>query len=62
MPPRGHELVEDVRKIAVLRVGGLGDLIFTLPALEALRAAYSEAEITMLGGPSRRALGVARRH
>ena len=45
------ELVENVRKIAVLRAGGLGDLIFTLPALDALRAAYPEAGITLLGGP-----------
>ena len=42
---------EGVEKIAVLRAGGLGDLIFTLPALWALRAAYPGAEITLLGGP-----------
>jgi ADP-heptose:LPS heptosyltransferase len=49
--PRGPELIENVRKIAVLRAGGLGDLIFTLPALNALRETYPEAEITLLGGP-----------
>jgi ADP-heptose:LPS heptosyltransferase len=48
--PRGPELIENVRKIAVLRAGGLGDLIFTLPALDALRKTYPEAEITLLGG------------
>lgn len=51
-PPRpGSDLVENVHKIAVLRAGGLGDLIFTLPALGALRETYPDAEITLLGGP-----------
>ena len=45
------ELVENVQKIAVLRAGGLGDAIFTLPALWALKETYPEAEITLLGGP-----------
>jgi ADP-heptose:LPS heptosyltransferase len=49
--PPGSSLVENVRKIAVLRAGGLGDFVFTLPALDALREAYPEAEITLLGGP-----------
>jgi ADP-heptose:LPS heptosyltransferase len=38
-----------VEKIAVLRAGGIGDLIFVLPALEALRAAYPDAELALLG-------------
>lgn len=38
-----------VRKIAVLRANGIGDFIFALPALEALRAAYPHTEITLLG-------------
>ena len=45
------ERIDNVRKIAVLRAGGLGDAIFTLPALRALKETYPEAEITLLGGP-----------
>ncbi|SCE65392.1 ADP-heptose:LPS heptosyltransferase [Micromonospora purpureochromogenes] len=45
------ERVPDVRRIAVLRANALGDFIFTLPALESLRAAYPEAEIVLLGAP-----------
>ncbi|WP_233160374.1 glycosyltransferase family 9 protein [Actinophytocola xanthii] len=40
-----------VRRLAVLRGGGLGDLLFVMPALEALRARYAEAEIVLLGAP-----------
>ena len=36
-------------KIAVLRANGLGDLVFSLPALEALRARHPGAEIVLLG-------------
>lgn len=43
--------VPDVRRIAVLRANALGDFIFTLPALEALRSAYPDAEIVVLGLP-----------
>ncbi|WP_431973643.1 glycosyltransferase family 9 protein [Micromonospora haikouensis] len=45
------ERVPDVARIAVLRANALGDFIFILPALEALRAAYPEAEIVLLGAP-----------
>lgn len=41
----------DIRRIAVLRGGGLGDLLFAYPALSALSAAYPEASITLLGVP-----------
>jgi ADP-heptose:LPS heptosyltransferase len=40
-----------VRRIAVLRAGALGDLVFALPALDALRDAYPDAEIVLLGKP-----------
>ncbi|WP_328850889.1 glycosyltransferase family 9 protein [Micromonospora globbae] len=45
------ERVPDVERIAVLRANALGDFIFVLPALDALRAAYPEAEIVLLGAP-----------
>ena len=45
------ERVPDVRRIAVLRANALGDFIFALPALDALRAAYPSAEIVLLGAP-----------
>lgn len=39
----------DVNKIAILRANALGDFIFTLPALQALRETYPHAEIVLLG-------------
>ncbi|WIB75872.1 glycosyltransferase family 9 protein [Curtobacterium sp. MCPF17_002] len=47
----GGERFDDVREIAVLRGGGLGDLLFAVPAIEAMAAAYPEARITLLGIP-----------
>lgn len=40
-----------VEKIAVLRANALGDFIFALPALDALRATYPEAELVLVGAP-----------
>ncbi len=37
------------KKIAVLRANALGDYIFVLPALQALRNKYPKAEIVYLG-------------
>ena len=45
------EKFPDVARIAVLRGGGLGDLLFALPAVAALAAAYPEAAVTLLGSP-----------
>jgi ADP-heptose:LPS heptosyltransferase len=53
-------LVHGARRIAVLRANALGDLMFSMPALEALRAAYPEAEITLLGGNWHRELLLSR--
>lgn len=47
---------QDVQHIAVVRGGALGDLIFALPAIAALRAAYPGARLTLLGGPAHAAL------
>lgn len=41
----------DVHKIAVLRANAIGDLMFALPAFAALRSAYPDAEIVLLGQP-----------
>lgn len=46
------EKFPDVSRIAVLRGGGLGDLLFVLPAVSALLAAYPGATVTLLGAPS----------
>src|SRR3954447_12354391 len=53
MPPAR---VAAVRRLAVLRANGIGDYVTCEPALTALRAAYPEAEITLLGAAHHRPL------
>ena len=43
------ELVKGIRKLAVLRANAIGDYLVSLPAIEALRAAYPAAELVLLG-------------
>jgi len=38
-----------VKKIAVVRPNGIGDYVFCIPALQALKATYPEAELVLLG-------------
>lgn len=45
------EAFSGVSRIAVLRGGGLGDLMFAMPAVAALKAAYPGASVTLLGTP-----------
>jgi ADP-heptose:LPS heptosyltransferase len=45
------ERITNVKKIAVLRANAIGDFIFVLPAIRALRETYPEAEIVYLGKP-----------
>ena len=48
-PFHAGAVVPDVRKIAVLRANALGDFVFALPAMQALRRTYPRAEIVLLG-------------
>jgi ADP-heptose:LPS heptosyltransferase len=47
----GAERLAHVRKIAVLRPNAVGDFVFALPALHALKRAYPDAELVLLGLP-----------
>jgi ADP-heptose:LPS heptosyltransferase len=45
----GAATLERVRKIAVLRPNAVGDFVFALPALHALKHSHPDAEIVLLG-------------
>lgn len=49
MTPGQYAPLPGVRKIAVLRPNAVGDFVFALPALHALRRAYPQAELVLLG-------------
>lgn len=43
--------LKHINKIAILRANALGDFLVTLPAIDAIRTAYPNAEIVLLGKP-----------
>jgi ADP-heptose:LPS heptosyltransferase len=51
LPPYLPGYLPGARKIGVLQAKALGDFIVTLPALEAIRETYPEAELVLLGKP-----------
>lgn len=42
-------VVDGVRRIAVLRANAIGDFLLALPGIEAIKDAYPDAEVTLLG-------------
>ncbi len=55
-----HNVLQNIQKIAVLRAIALGDFIIALPALSALRKAYSHTQIYLLCRPWVQELGKGR--
>lgn len=51
LPPTPPPAAEVPRKLLVIRPDHIGDVLFTTPALHALRRAFPEAHITALVGP-----------
>lgn len=52
-----HAALEDIRKILIVNLGGVGDVLLSLPALRALKKRYPGAKFIFLGVP--RTCGVA---
>jgi ADP-heptose:LPS heptosyltransferase len=46
---RAYPPLDGIRKIAVLRPGAVGDFVFALPALHALKQTYPDASLVLLG-------------
>lgn len=44
-------VLKNIKKIAILRANALGDFLVTLPAIDAIGAKYSDAEIVLIGSP-----------
>ena len=42
-------VLKNIKKIAILRANALGDFLVTLPAIDAIRTKYVDAEIVLLG-------------
>lgn len=46
-----QDALADTRRIGVVRANAIGDFVFCLPALQALRSAYPRAEMVLLARP-----------
>jgi ADP-heptose:LPS heptosyltransferase len=55
-----HDRFDAVQRIAVLRAGGVGDLLVVEPAIRAIAVAYPGAQLTLIGTEAHRGL-LARR-
>ena len=48
---RGQLLFKSVKRILLVQVAGVGDLVMATPAIRAIRKRFSEAHIALLGDP-----------
>lgn len=53
---QGYAPFSGVERIAVVRGGGIGDLVMAMPAINALAQTYPQAHITLLGMPAHAAI------